>query len=149
MSFKNTIWAGGANSPYGHADTLSAPLEIGASVKPGNVVRFSASAEELALPAGGNDDEGILVVLEGGEHLGEGVDTTYDNQAVVEAAFPRSGELFNLIVNAGSTTQKGGLYTADASGRLFLTAVGQPAQFMALETTGASASDRLVTFKKL
>lgn len=146
---KNRIWAGGAGA-FSHADTTELALAAGQLTVPGALACNDDGEAKLPGFSAGTH---VRVVLEKPSSEGGSIADVYDgdNGDTVELAFPRSGELFNLVVLAANTTTQGALYTNDASGRLIGATLDGTDRilFECQETTAASAADRLVLFKKV
>tara|TARA_R110002126_G_scaffold28515_5_gene94990 strand:- start:883 stop:1332 length:450 start_codon:yes stop_codon:yes gene_type:complete len=149
MRFKNTIWAGGAFTCFANADVTEVPLASGQTILPGSLAIISLGAAIVSgIPT---VFQTPFVVLEDGAHRGGDVDTAFTAGQEAQLAFPRSGETFNILVTAANSTSVGQEFAPNAG--VLVPALPSDgtlnAQFIALENTAASASNRLVTFKKL
>ena len=147
-NFKNTIWAGAANSAFAHADVHEGVNDSGVSVRPGQLVSLSPSGFVTAGPL--TNFANVMVVLEDGSDVGGTVLDAFADGEQIKAAFPRSGELFNLRVAGSVGVVPGFLFGHDGINVTPLSALDgtEQAVFMAMEES-TSAAPRLVLFKAL
>jgi len=157
MSFKNTILTGPAGV-FKHGSIEEAKVSATTAstypvVKPGLFVEvFDGETALSDTSLNGSQGNARKIILEGGIHVGEDVETIYQEGDMVRVATLRSGETFNARVESGLAITKGKYYTAlDTSGYVTEVVLGSTpvnGTIIALETS-AAGSDRLVAFKAL
>lgn len=156
MSFKNTILTGPAGvfkhgSIKNHVVT-AALVTAYTNVKPGLFVKPAGSdVGANTAVADGAQGDATHVILEGGTHIGEDVETVYVAGDSVRVATLRSGETLNARVPSALAITEDARYTAGDDGLIkafTLNAVPAGGVLVALETS-AAGSERLVAFKAL
>lgn len=152
-NFKNTIWAGGAGA-FLHADVQEGIVGSSQSTQPGKLVVDDA---ELKNPTSFTKNKALKVVLERTSNTGGTLEDVFTEGELIEVAFPRSGELFNLLMGPSNSVSVGNLVTANTANEEGYISIYTGSEedilstnlFEALEAVSASTSAQLVLCKKL
>jgi len=143
---KRKIFVGPADGVTGCKPLSVEALAKEADIKPGMIVEFSTTGLIKSDTNGGNAGEPTIVALEYGDHYNGDVDTVYTSDETMLAAYPRSGEFFNVLVVAGNNiTKKGTPLTSNGAGKWKIsTPATEEVLAYADEVINVSGTDALV-----